>query len=86
MLYRVNDFSPSHREYPIVFRMKDCYQKMGYEVTDNTFVDLEYDNSFPYSHTFMMKIVSVGVNKRINQISLTIFQNNDSLSIGQQAG
>ena len=66
--------------------MKDCYQKMGYQITDNTFVDLVYDRASTYCNTFMMKIVSVGANKRINQVSLTIFQNSDSLLTGPQAG
>ena len=81
MLYPVNHFSPSQREYPIISRMVWSYHQMGYQITGNTFVDLQYDNPRSYCNTFLMKIVSLGANNKIDKVSLTIFETS-----AQQAG
>ena len=61
------------------------YQQMGYQITDNTLVDLQYDNPRSYCNTFTMKIKLLGANKMINLVSLKILENSD-FSRALQAG
>ena len=74
MLYRLGDFSPSQREYPIVKAAVESYIELGYIITENAFVYMFFDNT-PSDIRFSAKVDLLSPNKTINQLSLRIFEN-----------
>ncbi|NGX34468.1 MAG: hypothetical protein K1060chlam1_00821 [Candidatus Anoxychlamydiales bacterium] len=54
---------------------------MGYVINDSTLIELSFKTIESPNILFCFNIVSIGANKKVNQVSLTIFKKNQQKTI-----
>lgn len=81
MIYQLSSFTSLHSEYPIIYKMEKFLQGMGYILNDSTLIELYFKTMESPNSLFCFNMVSIGANKKVNQVSLTIFKKDQQKTI-----